>query len=106
MTTRPVGARIIELLEILEEHGDLTYFELWQYTDISKAQYVSINARRAVKLGLLTASHERPAKFSPVADWRKSPLMPKSRPMLQSVYQPYAKSTFSGVNSIFNMGAR
>lgn len=101
MITRPVGSRIIEILELLEEHGDMTYSEIWAHTDMKAAQYVSINARRAVKLGLLTASHHRPAKFSPVADWRNSPLMPKARSQFATQQSTYVtpKASF-----IFHIG--
>jgi hypothetical protein len=99
MSTRPVGSRIIEILELLEEHGDLTYSELWAHMEGIDVKTASCYARRAEKLGLLVASQDRPSKFSTVADWRKSPLMPKSKPAQAKTFRT------PSANFIFNQGA-
>lgn len=101
MITRPIGARLIEVIELCEEHGGLTYTELHALTySHMNINTVSTFCIRATEYGLLRYDEGRPRTYYAVEGWRDSPYMPQKI----AVIRPRI-STPRGISFVFNLGA-
>jgi hypothetical protein len=102
MITRPIGARLIEVIELCEEHGGLTYKELHAlaYPEMNP-QTVSTFCVRATEYKLLRFDEAWPRKYYAIEGWRDSRYMPK-KIEIKSKNQII---TPKGCSFIFQMGA-
>ena len=113
---RPIGLRMIEILEILEQSGPLTCAEIWAEMDLDKCDLIRHKTRQAADMGLAVRHDTNPAKYSAAEGWRQSPKMPKKRPELVDTSASVKLSLKSrgmvshtqtpAVNFVFNLGAR
>lgn len=99
---RKVGARIREVLEIVEA-GAKTKPEIRQRMNPSAdPQHVGMYCSRAVGLGLMTVDRRKfPMEFRVVSHWRA--LVAESGAVNPAVHK--SRHSFQGVNSVFALGA-
>lgn len=102
MITRPIGARLIEVIKLCEENGGLTYMELHAlaYSEMN-INTVSTFCIRASEYGLLRYDEGRPRKYFAVEGWRDSRYMPQKI----AIKSQRAIPTPRGCSFVFHMGA-
>jgi len=108
---RPVGNRIKQACEVIEQYGPCGYAVITSETGIERSN-ASKYCQRAVGLGLMTV--QRPEKrwhreafaiYSVVPGWRDSLVRFKSSKPAEKMEMLRPKGIWSGISSVFNMGA-
>lgn len=99
---RPIGARIRELCEILEQIGPSCPNDIWPWTEkVLEKSNLSKYLQRAVSLGLMTAHGQRPVVYATVDNCREK--MNEKRPY---TYRPKpVYRDIPAINSVWSMAA-
>lgn len=79
---RPIGDRIIEACNIVEERGTANYREVYEHMEGVALANAGKYCQRAVGLGFMTVDREvYPKRYSVVPDWREQIKAAKPAPV-------------------------
>lgn len=103
--SRPVGARIITICELLERHGAMTRRQVFDLMTGVELANVHKYCHRAVGLQLLTINRsQRPAVFKITAGWRDRLGSKPHKPQVTNVAKEFIRPGPRLLTSVWDMG--